>query len=80
MILKLTVYDIAIYIVQRTRPSLDTPAGNTLFDPHLDPVPRAALAAFLTLCGGIVVYTTIDAMYHVTTLAGRVLLRQPAAD
>ncbi len=80
LVLKLTVYDIAHYIVQRTRPLVDTPAGDTLFDPRLDPVPRAALAAFFTLCGGIVVYTTVDAMYHVATLIGRVLLRQPAAD
>ena len=80
LLLKLTVFDIAHYMLQRTRPSLDTPAGDTLFDPHLDPVPRAALALFFTLCGGVVVYTTVDAMYHFATIVGRVLLRQPATD
>ncbi|KAH9059498.1 hypothetical protein EDB87DRAFT_1684577 [Lactarius vividus] len=80
MLFKLTVFDIAHYIVQFNRPSVDTPAGDTLFDPQLDPLPRFALGTFFTLCGAIVVYTTVDAMYHVATLVGRVLLRQPAAD
>jgi hypothetical protein len=35
------------------------------------------LAAFFSLCGGLVVYTTVDAMYHFATLIGRVILRQP---
>jgi hypothetical protein len=51
---------------------LDTPAGNTLFDPHLNPIPRFALAMFFTFCSGIVVYMTIDAMYHFSTLIGHV--------
>ena len=80
VLFKLTVYDVIIYIVQCTRPSLDTPAGDTLFDPLLDPLPRAALAAFFGICGAFAVYTTIDAMYHIATLFGRVVLRQPAAD
>lgn len=75
---KLTVFDIAHYMLQYNRPSLDTPAGDTLFDPELNLVPRFALAMFFTLCGGIVIYTTVDAMYHLSTLVGRVLLRQPA--
>ncbi|KAH9041484.1 hypothetical protein EDB83DRAFT_2641863 [Lactarius deliciosus] len=80
LLLKLSVYDIALYIIQRTRPSVFALPGDTLFDPHLDPVPRAALAAFLALCGAIVMYTSIDAIYYIATLIGRVLLQQPAAD
>ena len=80
IIFKLTVYDAAHYIIQSTRPSVDTAAGDTIFDPRLDPLPRAAFAALLTLLGGIVVYTTVDAYYHIVTLVGRVLLRQPATD
>ncbi|KAI9445222.1 hypothetical protein H4582DRAFT_1914079 [Lactarius indigo] len=53
---------------------------DTFFDPHLDPLPRAALAGFLTLCGGLIAYTNIDMMYHIASLVGRGLLRQPAAD
>ena len=80
IVFKLTVYDAAHYIIQRTRPSIDTPAGDTIFDPHLDPLPRAAFAALLTLLGGIIVYTTNDAYYHIATLIGRGLLRQPTTD
>ncbi|KAF8260329.1 hypothetical protein EI94DRAFT_1748955 [Lactarius quietus] len=76
LLFKLTVYDIAHYLIQHIRPSLDTPTGDTLFDPNLHPVPRVALALFFTLCGGVVVYTIIDAMYHASTLVGR---RSPPA-
>ncbi|KAN0128427.1 hypothetical protein V8E53_013816 [Lactarius tabidus] len=80
LLLKLTVYDMAICIVRRIRPSLGAIAGDTIFDPHLDPLPRAALAAFITLCCAFSAYTTIEVIYHIATLGGRVLLRQPAAD
>ncbi|KAH9059500.1 hypothetical protein EDB87DRAFT_759986 [Lactarius vividus] len=80
LLLKLTVYDTALYIIQRTRPSVVALPGDTLFDPHLDPVPRTALAASLALCGATVMYTSIDVIYHIATLIGRVLFRQPAAD
>jgi hypothetical protein len=65
--------------MQRTCPSLDTPEGDTLFDPHLDHLPPAALVGFSMLYGSIVVYTTVDAMY-ISMLVGWVLLRQPATD
>jgi len=78
MLLKLVVFDIFHYLVQYTRPSLDIPAGDTLFDPTLSIIPRFALATFLTLCAGVVVYTTVDAMYHFATLVGRLILRQAA--
>ena len=52
LLLKLTMYDIAIYVVQRTHPSLHTTAGDIHFDPHLDRIPRAAPAAFFMLYGG----------------------------
>jgi len=80
MLFKLVVHDIALYTMRRTRPLLDTAAGDTIFDPDLDPIPRAALAVLLTLCCGTVAYTSIDAVFHMTTLVGRVLLRQPATD
>ena len=80
LIFMLTVYDAAHYIIHLTRPSINTPAGDTLFDPHLNPLPRAAFATFLTLCASIVVYMGTVVPYHVATLVGRVLLRQPATD
>ncbi|KAH9956966.1 hypothetical protein BC827DRAFT_723795 [Russula dissimulans] len=59
------------------RPSLDTLAVNTLFDPTLSIITRFALATFFAPPAGIVVYTTVDAMYHFATLVGRLILRQP---
>ena len=80
VLLKLTVYDIAISVMRRARPSLSNPAGETFFDPHLDPLPRAALAAFLTFFCGITAYTSIEVVHGIAALASRVLLRQHAAD
>ena len=72
--LKLTVSDIAIYNVRRTRPSLNATACDIVFDPHLDSIPHAALAAFFVSYRGIVVYTAAYAMYHILMPVGRVLL------
>jgi len=78
MLFKLVVFDGLRYVVQYTRPSIDTPAGDTLFDPKLSIIPRFALAIFLTLCFGLIIYTSVDATYHFATLVGRLILRQPA--
>jgi len=78
LLVKLAMFDVAHYLVQYNRPSFDQPTGDTLFDPTLSAVPRYAWAVFYTLCCGVVVYTTVDAMYHTSTLIGRIVLRQPA--
>jgi hypothetical protein len=54
--------------------------GVMLFNPHLDRIPRAEPAAFTMLYGGIVVYTSVDMMYHISTFLDWVLLRQSATD
>jgi Membrane bound O-acyl transferase family len=77
LLIKLVVFDTSHYLLQYLHPSLNKLAGDTLFDPTLSPIPRCAWAAFFSLCGGLVVYTTVDAMYHFATLIGRVILRQP---
>ncbi|KAI0302801.1 hypothetical protein B0F90DRAFT_1627170 [Multifurca ochricompacta] len=78
MIYKFVLFDILVYLVQYLRPSTNDPKGDTLFDPNLSLVPRWALANFFALCGGMIIYTTIDASYHFATLIGRVVLRQSA--
>jgi hypothetical protein len=78
LLLKLVALDVSHYLMQHFRPSVDTPAGDTLFDPTLSMVPRFACAAFYALCGGMVVFATVDVFYHISTLVGRILLRQPA--
>ncbi|KAH9965542.1 hypothetical protein BGW80DRAFT_1344777 [Lactifluus volemus] len=62
--------------MQSIRPSLNDPKGDTLFDPTMSPIPRYALAAFLGTCAAVVIYTTVDGLYHFATIIGR-FLRQP---
>jgi hypothetical protein len=76
LLFKLVLFDASHYIVQYLRPTVNDPAGDTLFDPTLSMVPRFACAAFYTLCGGMVVFMTVEVYYHISTLVGRILLRQ----
>jgi Membrane bound O-acyl transferase family len=78
LLFKLVVFDASQYLVQYLRPSVDVPAGDTLFDPTLNMVPRCAWAALYTLFEGVVVFVTMDVAYHMSTLVGRILLRQSA--
>ncbi len=55
LLLELTM-SIAIYNVQRTRPSLDIPAGDMLSSVHTSTLSGAP---FFTLCGIVVVYKTV---------------------
>ncbi|KAI9460353.1 hypothetical protein F5148DRAFT_1016608 [Russula earlei] len=79
LLLKLTALDTSLYIIQSLCPSTNDPGGGTLFDPSLPPFPRIARAALSAVCGGVWSYTLVDSMYHIATLIGRVLLRQPAS-
>ena len=65
------------YPLQRIFPSVNDPAGDTIFDPALGMLPRWALATYF-LCGGAMVFTNIDILCHVATLIGRVVRQQPA--
>ncbi|KAH9974849.1 hypothetical protein BJV74DRAFT_953746 [Russula compacta] len=78
LLFKLLVFDVCHCLIQHVRPSVDLPAGDTLFDPTLSLIQRCACVAFVTLCGGLAVYTIIDVMYHILTLVGRIVLRQQA--
>ena len=73
LLIKLVTLDVSHYLMQYFRPSIDSPAGDTIFDPTLSMVPRFACAAFYALCGGMVVFATVDVFYHISTLVGRIL-------
>ena len=75
---KFAVYDLCVYTVHHLRPSVNDPAGDTIFDPALGLLPRLAYAAFFTVCAGLVIYTSVDTYYHIASLFGRLVLRQPA--
>jgi hypothetical protein len=78
LLIKIVALDGSHYLMQHSVYSVDGPAGDTIFDPTLSMVPCCAWAAFSTICGAVVVYTTLDVLYHIATLIGRTLLRQSA--
>jgi len=79
MLLKLTVFDASHYAIQYLRPPVNVPNGGSIFDPSLPFVPRAVLAAFCSVCGGLSTYAMIESTYHCATLVGRIVFRQPAS-
>ena len=79
MLLKFTALDTSQYIMQYICPSINNPGGGSFFDPSLSFLPRIALAALSGICGGVWVYGVVDSLYHVATLIGRIILRQPAS-
>src|SRR6267142_348978 len=76
-LLKLTVFDGSQHIIHSLFPSTNHPKGGSIFDPSLTFVPRTALAAFCGICGGMWAYALVDFVYHVSTLVGRTVFRQP---
>jgi len=76
LLIKPVAFDTAPYIMQHTRPSLNDPAGDTLFYPSLSLIPRFVKAAILGTCGAVVVYTTVDVLYHFATFISGLLLHQ----
>src|SRR6266566_4790911 len=70
LLVKLVVFDVSHYLMQHFLP--DGPADDTIFDPTLNMVPRCAWAAFSTVCGAVVVYTTADMSYRIAALIGRI--------
>jgi len=78
VVVKFTVWDPCLYTVHHLRPSTKDPAGDTIFDPTLGLLPRWACAALYTVCYGMLLYTSVDMYYHIASLVGRLILRQPA--
>jgi hypothetical protein len=75
----LILFDVSIiYLVRDIGSFVNDPTGDTIFEPALGLLPRWAVATFYALYGGVVVYTNVDMLYHVTTLVRRVVLRQSA--
>jgi hypothetical protein len=81
LLLHVTVYDTAQYLMQRVCPTINNPTGGgSFFDPNLSFFPRNALAAFAGICGGVWTCSLVEMLYRFATLVGRVLFRQPASN
>jgi len=79
LLLKVTAFDAAHYIVEIIRPSLSRLEGDTIFDETFDLVPRLLLVSCISLCGMIVIYSSVEVMYQVCALFGQIVLGQSAA-
>jgi membrane bound O-acyltransferase family protein len=79
LLLKATAFDAAHYVVQLIRPSVSRPEGDTIFDENLRLVPRLFLASCISLCGVIVIYSSVEVMYQVCALFSQIVLGQSAA-
>jgi hypothetical protein len=79
LLLKVTAFDAAHYIVQLIRPSLCRLEGDTIFDETFDLVPRLLLVLSISFCGMIVIYSSVEVMYQVCALFGQIVLGQSAA-
>jgi hypothetical protein len=79
LLIKITALDAAHYIVQLIRPSTYSLEGDTIFDETLDLVPRLLVVSCISLCGMILIYSSVDIMYQVCALFGQIVLGQSAA-
>ncbi|KAN0118367.1 hypothetical protein V8E52_005343 [Russula decolorans] len=57
LLVKVTAFDAAHYIIQPIRPSISRPEGDTIFDENLSLV---TLASCISLCARILVYSCVD--------------------
>ena len=79
LLLNLTMYDAAQYLMQRACPAIHNTSAGSFFDPNLTFFSRHASAAFAGICGGLWAYLLVETLYGIGTLVGRVVFRQPAS-
>ncbi|KAI9462681.1 hypothetical protein F5148DRAFT_982658 [Russula earlei] len=79
LVVKVTAFDGAHYLLQLSRPSTYRLEGDTIFDETLSPLPRLLLTSLICLSGMIIIYTSVEIMYHVSALFGQVVFGQSAA-
>ena len=58
--IKFTVYDLCVYAVSHLQPSVNDPAGDTIFHPALGTLLCWACMALFTMCCGMLVDTSVD--------------------
>jgi hypothetical protein len=79
LFVKVIAFDAAHYIVQLISPSASCLEGGTIFDETLSPFPRLLLVTSISFCAVIVIYSSVEVMYHVCALFGQIVLGQSAA-
>ena len=79
LLVKVTAFDVAHYLVQLIRPSASCLEGDTIFDETLSLVPRLFTMTCISFCGMIVIYSSVEVIYQVCALFGQIVLGQSAA-
>src|SRR5579863_3699389 len=79
MLLIFTVLNTPTYIFDLMGISLDMTGGPSFFGASLPLLPRMLLVLLTAFVNGMYMYMQLALMYHVATLIGRIILRQPAS-
>ncbi|THH08745.1 hypothetical protein EW146_g8896 [Bondarzewia mesenterica] len=79
LVFKFAVFDATHYAIQHFFPSLNEPAGDTIFDDSIPPLSRYIQAICITISAGIIVYTAIDLLYLAVAIPARLLLNHDAS-
>jgi hypothetical protein len=76
LLVKIASLDAAHYVVQLVRPTAYRPEGDTIYDYTLDPLPHFLQVLSISVCGMILIYSSVDIMYQVLALVGQLIFRQ----
>ncbi|KAI0294026.1 hypothetical protein B0F90DRAFT_1811747 [Multifurca ochricompacta] len=69
LLVKVAALDASHYIIQLLRPSTYRLEGDTIFDETLSLGPRLFQVSCISLCGMVVIYTSVDIMYQLCALS-----------
>jgi len=79
LLIKIASLDAAHYVVQLIRPSAYRPEGDTIYDYTLDPLPHFLQILAISVCGMVLIYSTVDILYQICALVGQIVFRQSLA-
>ena len=74
-----TKYDAAHYVVQLVRPTAYRPEGDTIYDYTLDPLPHFLQVLTISVCGMVLICSSVDIMYQLLALIGQLVFGQSLA-
>ena len=79
LLIKIASLDAAHYVVQLIRPSAYHPEGNTIYDYTLDPLPHFLQILTISVCGMVLIYSSVDILYQIDVLVSQIVFRQSIA-
>lgn len=79
LLIKIASLDGAHYLVQLIRPTAYRLEGDTIFDYTLDPLPHFFNVLSISVCGMILIYSSVDITYQFCALTGQIVFGQSVA-